>query len=131
MVVEGAILLLLLEILLQEHNLVLDELVHELGHHVGRDLLRLLFLQDDVGVGVLLFEARVGSALDLMTTQEAAYELFDHATLEHARIVLIHSHEQVTVHLIKLFDVNQDVSEVLDGLLVVDDEVLVAAVLFI
>ena len=42
--VKRTILLLLLEILLQEHNLVLDELVHKLGHHVGRDLLGLLFL---------------------------------------------------------------------------------------
>ena len=77
---------------------------------------------------MLLLEARVGSTLNLMTVQEAADELLDHAALEHARVVLVHSHEQVAVHLVELLNVNQDVREILDGLLVVHDEILVATI---
>ena len=88
---------------LQDLNLVLDELLHELAHLVLRDFSRLVVTENCENVVVLTFKVRVGKAFPLVTTKEPSRHVLYDVTLEHARAIFVHGEEQIPVDFFELF----------------------------
>lgn len=122
LLLHGTLELLLLKLILQHLNLTLEQFIHKLGHFFRGDLTRLLLGKYVIYLGVGLFEVSVRHALNLVAAQECADELFGDTNLDHARVILVHGEEDVRVHLFELVAVDEDVCQVLDGLLIVNSE---------
>ena len=110
----------LLHAILQNLDLVLNELSHKLAHLILRHLAGLVVGEEKQDVVVLGLKISVGIAFPLSTAEESPHHVLNDVALEHARAVLVHGEEEVPIDLLELVLVDQDVSQVLDGLLVID-----------
>ena len=130
-IVDSALVLDLLNTVLEVSDLGQDELPHEFGHLLLCDFSRFLLTENKVALCVGFFEIGVDHTFDLGSSHDLPDELFGHLTGDDSAVVFVHGPEDVGVHLVELVGVDHDVVEVLDGFLKVGDVGLGSATLLI
>ena len=80
-------------------------------------------------MGVL--ETGIDLAWFLVASEEGPYKLFDLADFEGSDVIGVNSIEDVLAHFLELVVINEDISQVLDGLLVVHLELVSSLVVVI
>ena len=123
---EGPLVFLSLKSFLQSLDLILQELVKKLAQFVQVNFSRFVFLQELEDLFVVGLEGCIGLAFDLVPLQEVSHERFNLANLKGSLVVSVDGVVNILTHFSELVNVDQDVSQVLNGLLIVYNNSLIS-----
>ena len=118
-----SLVLLSLESDLELSDLVLQKFLEEFAELIKVDFTRLVLLEKSEDVVVDAIKRGVNLSYHLVSFQEKSHEIFNLNRLDSTLVVCVDGIVDVLRHFSELIDVDQDISQVLDGFLVVHSDV--------